>query len=168
MQIALSVSSCAQDTASLIKTAVGSRGFFHKRESWCTCSRLGDSPSRVWEGILVGEATLSAQTSAAKGGSLSYRMGDRAKELSANVALRERKGKESNCFVLVLLSNSRNSVRVIKRKISTTIAPRIPWVARSWHNSQEIRNEKLLKTEYYELSLKLKLLSLNFYQVYDW
>lgn len=39
---------CAQDTASLIKTAVGRRDFFHEREIWCTCSTLGDSPSRFW------------------------------------------------------------------------------------------------------------------------
>lgn len=52
-----------------------------------------------------------------------------SKELSANVALR---GKISQ-----------------RPTESTTATPRILWVARSWHNSQEIRNEKGLMTEYY-------------------
>lgn len=50
-----------------------------------------------------------------------------AKELPANVTLRERKGQETNCFILVVFSS--NSSIIIKRKKSRTTVPKTLWVA---------------------------------------
>lgn len=107
-----------------------------------TCSALGDSPPEVLE-VGMGRrshALQSAQTSAAKRGSCwQVRQPElqcrwrKAKELPANVTLRERKGKETNCFVLVVLSsNSSNNDIIIKKKTSSTTAPKMLRVAKAF------------------------------------
>lgn len=77
MQIALSVSLCPQDRAPRIRTAAGEKAFSIKKKSDATAAHWVTVPPDSERAY--GEEkpdSLSAQTSAAKHGNQSHRMGD--------------------------------------------------------------------------------------------